>query len=37
MTAFGEPYDYAQERIVNERGIVAGNDALVARVIASFK
>ena len=37
VTAFGDPYDYGQERIVNDRGVVAGNDALVARLIASFK
>ena len=34
-TAFGERYAYAREQIVNERGIVAGNDALVTQLVAA--
>jgi 3'(2'), 5'-bisphosphate nucleotidase len=37
VTSSGDAYDYAQERLVNEHGIVAGNPALVARLVASLK
>ncbi len=33
----GEPYDYAREEITNARGIVSGNDALVAKMVASLQ
>jgi 3'(2'), 5'-bisphosphate nucleotidase len=35
-TTFGEASDYARERIVNERGIVTGNEALVTRFLSEW-
>jgi 3'(2'), 5'-bisphosphate nucleotidase len=36
-TTYGEAYEYARESIVNARGIVTGNGALVAQLVASFR
>jgi 3'(2'), 5'-bisphosphate nucleotidase len=36
-TGSGEPFDYARERLVNDRGIVAGNDSLVTELVASVE
>jgi 3'(2'), 5'-bisphosphate nucleotidase len=36
-SAFGDPYDYTREDITNRQGIVTGNGALVAELVASLK
>jgi 3'(2'), 5'-bisphosphate nucleotidase len=36
-SAFGEPYDYARERLANDRGIVTGSGPLVRQLVATIK